>query len=203
MADKKSTMIEIDLDQDVWSRCYTVHSLVVIGSKEEDATYNFAPKHMAMPLGFSNHFAFMGTPRKSTYRNIERQKEFTVSFPKPSQIIVSSLTATRREDDDSKPVLDQIPTVSAKIVDGKFLEDSYFQLECTLKECIGKFGEWEIVVGEIVAARVQKEAARNIGNGMDEGKQIFNSPLLAYLHPDRFSVIKESNTFPYPNEFKR
>jgi flavin reductase (DIM6/NTAB) family NADH-FMN oxidoreductase RutF len=88
-------------------------------------------------------------------------------------------------------------------VDGKFLEDSYFQLECTLNECIGKFGEWEIVVGEIVAARVQKEAARNIGNGMDEGKQIFNSPLLAYLHPDRFSVIKESNTFPYPNEFKR
>lgn len=203
MADHKTNMIEIDLDQDVWSQCYTVHSLVVIGSKEESGGYNFAPKHMAMPLGFSNQFGFMGTPRKSTYRNVKREKAFTVSYPKPSQLVVSSLTATRREDDDSKPILDQVPTVASKVVDGKFIEDSYFHLECKLTECLGKFGEWEIVVGEIVAARVQKEAARKRGNGMDESKLIYESPLLAYLHPDRFSIVKESHVFPYPKEFKR
>ncbi len=203
MADQKTNMIEIDLDQDVWSQCYTVHSLVVIGSKEETGAYNFAPKHMAMPMGFSNQFGFMGTPRKRTYRNVKREKAFTVSYPKPSQLVMSSLTATRREDDDSKPILDQIPTVASKIIDGKFIEDSYFHLECKLTECLGKFGEWEIVVGEIVAARVQKEAARKRGNGMDESKLIYESPLLAYLHPDRFSIIKESHVFPYPKEFKR
>lgn len=203
MSDQEKKMIEIDLDQDVWNRCYTVHTLVVIGSKEEDGTYNFAPKHMAMPLGFSNHFGFMGTPRKNTYRNINRHKEFTVSFPKPDQLVVSSLMATHREKDDTKPVLEQIPTMPAKVVDGKFLEDSYFQLECKLTECLGKFDEWELVVGEIVAARVQEGVARKTGNGIDESKLIYDSPLLAYLHPDRFSVIKESYVFPFPKDFKR
>lgn len=203
MADQETNMIEIDLDQDVWNHCYTVHSLIVIGSKEESGAYNFAPKHMAMPLGFSNQFGFMGTPRKSTYRNVQREKEFTVSYPKPSQLVISSLTSTRREEDDSKPILDKIPTVASKVVDGKFIKDSYFHLECKLTECLGKFGEWEVVVGEIVAARIQKEAARKRGNGMDESELIYDFPLLAYLHPDRFSIIKESHAFPYPKEFKR
>lgn len=203
MSSENSEMIEIDLDQDVWNQCYTVHSLVVIGSKEEDLTYNFAPKHMAMPLGFSNHFGFMGTPRKSTYRNIDLQKEFTVSFPGPDQLVLTSLSATRREEDDTKPIIDQIPTVPAKQIDGKFLAGSYLQLECVLTEFLGKFGEWELVVGEIVAARVQKEMMRKRGNGTDEGKLVHDHPLLAYLHPDRFSVIKESHVFPYPKEFKR
>jgi len=203
MAEQKQQMLEINLDEDVWKRCYTVHSLVIIGSKEEDGSYNFAPKHMAMPLGFSNHFGFMGTPRKSTYHNIQREGVFTVSFPKPSQLVVSSLTASRREEDDSKPVLDKIPTVPAKGIDGKFLADSYFQFECKFTENLGKFGEWELVVGEIVAARVDKAMARKTGNGMDEGKLIYDNPLLGYLHPDRFSVIKESHVFPFPKKFKR
>lgn len=204
MTDETNTnMVELDVDKDVWNRGYTVHSLLIIGSKEEDGNYNFAPKHMAMPLGFSNHFGFIGTPRKSTYRNIQREKVFTVSYPKPSQLTVSSLAATQREDDDSKPVLDQIPTTPAQKIEGYFVEDSYFQLECKLTECLGKFGEWELVVGEIVAARIDKKMSRKVGNGVDEGQLIYDNPLLAYLHPNRFSVIKESNVFPFPKELKR
>ncbi len=196
-------MIELDVEQDIWSRAYTVHSLIIIGSKEEDGNYNFAPKHMAMPLGFSNHFGFIGTPRKSTYRNIQREKVFTVSYPKPSQLTVSSLAATQREDDDSKPILDQIPTAPAQEIEGYFVKDSYFQLECKLTECLGKFGEWELIVGEIVAARINKRMSRKISDSAGEGQLIYNNPLLAYLHPNRFSVIKESNVFPFPKEFKR
>ena len=196
-------MIELDVEQDIWSRAYTVHSLIIIGSKEEDGNYNFAPKHMAMPLGFSNHFGFIGTPRKSTYRNIQREKVFTVSYPKPSQLTVSSLAATQREDDDSKPILDQIPTAPAQEIEGYFVKDSYFQLECKLTECLGKFGEWELIVGEIVAARIDKRTSRKINDSAGEGQLIYNNPLLAYLHPNRFSVIKESNVFPFPKEFKR
>jgi len=196
-------MIELDVEQDIWSRAYTVHSLIIIGSKEEDGNYNFAPKHMAMPMGFSNHFGFIGTPRKSTYRNIQREKVFTVSYPKPSQLTVSSLAATQREDDDSKPILDQIPTAPAQEIEGYFVKDSYFQLECKQTECLGKFGEWELIVGEIVAARINKRMSRKISDSAGEGQLIYNNPLLAYLHPNRFSVIKESNVFPFPKEFKR
>ena len=204
MSEKEnSNMIEIEVTNDLWNRFYSVHSLVIIGSKEPDGSFNMAPKHMAMPMGFSNYFGFIGTPRKSTYQNVEREKVFTVSYPRPDQIIISSLTASRREKDDSKPILDKIPMVDAQKIEGKFLENSYFNLECKLSEIMGKFGEWEFIVGEIVAAYVNEDAMRKETNDFDGTELVYKSPILAYLHPDRFSKIKKSNAFPFPEDFKR
>lgn len=204
MPDQSSSpMINITDDPNLWNRFFMVHSLLIIGSKEKDGSYNMAPKHMAMPLGFGPYFGFMGTPRKTTFRNIKREEVFTVSFPRPDQLVLSSLAASPREEDDSKPVIDAIPTVEAQLIEGKFLEDSYLQLECTLSEMMGKFGEWEMVVGEIVAAYVHKDALRQEGDDADDNRLINQSPLLAYLHPDRYSTIKKSNNFPLPKDFKR
>lgn len=203
MAEQKNEMVEIDINKSLWNRCYSVHSLIIIGSKEANGAYNLAPKHMAMPLGFSNYFGFMGTPRKTTYQNVEREKVFTVSYPKPNQLIISSITASQREPDDTKPVIKQVPTVDANKIEGKMLKDAYFQLECKLAQITGKFDEWEIVVGEVVAAYVHKDALKSTGEDTEDDILIYNNPLLAYLHPDRFSIIKESNAFPFPKDFKR
>lgn len=162
-----------------------------------------APKHMAMPLGFGPYFGFMGTPRKTTYRNIKREEAFTVSFPRPEQLVLSSLAASPREKDDTKPVINAIPTVKAQKIDGEFLENSYLQFECKLHEMIGKFGEWEIIVGEIIAAYAHPDALRKEGGDADDSKLIHKSPLLAYLHPNQYSVIKESTHFPLPKDFRR
>lgn len=196
-------MMEIELDRNLWNRCYSAHTLVVIGSREEDGEYNLAPKHMAMPMGFSPFFGFMGTPRKSTYRNVKREGVFTVSFPSPDQVVTSSLTASQREADDSKPVIRTMPTVPARKIDGFFLKDAYFQLECRLDQITGKFGEWEMLVGEVVAAYVHEESLRQSGDDEEGSELIYESPLLAYLHPDRFTVIRESTAFPFPRNFKR
>ncbi len=196
-------MVEITDDPQMWERCYTVNSLIVVGSTEKDGNYNFAPKHMAMPLGFGPYFGFMGTPRKMTYRNIEREEVFTVSYPRPDQLIISSLTASQREQDNTLPVIKKVPTTDARQIEGKFLKDSYFQLECKLSQTLGKFGEWEIIVGEVVAAYAHQDALREQGDDADEAKHIQQHPLLAYLHPNRFSIIKESNAFPFPKQFKR
>lgn len=203
MTQNRSSMIDVSEKPNIWDSVFTVHTLVVIGSKEKGGSYNFAPKHMAMPLGFGPNFGFMGTPRKTTYRNIERENEFTVSFPRPSQLTISSLMATRREEDDTKPITEQIPTVEASNVKGQLIKDSYFQLECKLSEQLGKFGEWEIIVGEIVAAYAHEDALRKGGDDMDDARLIKKHPLLAYLHPNRFSVIEDSNAFPFPKDFKR
>lgn len=200
---KSSNMIKISVEEEMWNRIYTVHSLVIIGSKEPDGSFNMAPKHMAMPMGFSNYFGFIGTPRKSTYRNVKREKVFTVSYPRPDQVVISSLSASRREKDDSKPILKKIPMSDAHEIEGKFLENSYFNLECRLSEFLGKFGEWELVIGEVVAAYVNEEAIRKDHKNFDGSQLVYDSPLLAYLHPDRFSKIKKSNAFPFPEDFKR
>ena len=196
-------MIKISVDEEMWNRIYTVHSLVIIGSKEPDGSFNMAPKHMAMPMGFSKYFGFIGTPRKSTYRNVEREKVFTVSFPRPDQVVISSLSASRREKDDSKPILKKIPMTDATEIEGKFLENSYFNLECKLSQFLGKFGEWELVIGEVVAAYVNEDAIRRESKNFDGAQLVYDSPLLAYLHPDRFSKIRKSNAFPFPEDFKR
>lgn len=198
-----SGMIDITGDRDLWSRCFMVHSLVVIGSKEEDGNYNMAPKHMAMPLGFSSHFGFLGTPRKTTYHNIRREEAFTVSYPRPEQLVISSLTASPREEDDSKPVIEAVPTEEARHIEGRFLKGAYIQLECRLSQIVGKFGEWEMIVGDVVAAYVHKDALRTNGEDMDDDRLIRKAPLLAYLHPNRFSIVKDSYVFPFPKDFRR
>lgn len=204
MSDNTSSpMVDITDDPNLWNRFFMVHSLLIIGSKEKDGSYNMAPKHMAMPLGFGPYLGFMGTPRKSTFRNIQREKVFTVSFPRPDQLVQTSLAASPREDDDTKPVIDAMSLVESQKIEGRFLEDSYLQLECNLSEIMGKFGEWEIIVGEIVAAYVHEDALRQQGDDADDNRLVNESPLLAYLHPDRFSTIEKSNHFPLPKDFKR
>ncbi|MFO7848221.1 MAG: flavin reductase [Balneolaceae bacterium] len=204
MADQtSSSMIDITDDPNLWTRFFMVHALLLIGSREEDGNYNLAPKHMAMPLGFGPYIGFMGTPRKTTYRNIHREGVFTVSFPQPDQLVQTSIAASPRESDDSKPAIDSIPTVNAKKIDGIFMKHSYLQLECSLHKMLGKFGEWEMIVGEIVAAYVHEDALRKEGDDASDNTLINNSPLLAYLHPDRFATIKKSHNFPLPKDFKR
>lgn len=202
-SNKEEERTEVPLDQDLWNRFYTVHSLVIIGSKEADGSYNLAPKHMAMPMGFTNYFAFIGTPRKTTYQNVKREGVFTVSYPRPDQLVLSSLSASQRADDHSKEVIKEIPTVEAQKVEGKFLENAYLQLECKLTDIMGKFGEWELIVGEVIAAYADPKMLRNSGEDSNDEQVVYENPILAYLHPDRFSIIKESNRFPFPKDFKR
>ena len=204
MADQSAPpMVDITDNPNLWTRFFMVHSLLVIGSQEKDGGFNLAPKHMAMPLGFGPYLGFMGTPRKTTYRNIKREGVFTVSFPQPDQIVQTSIAASPREKDDRKPAIDAIQTVAAKKIEGIFMKNSYLQLECNLHEIMGKFGEWEMIVGEIIAAYVHEDALRLEGDDARDNKLINESPLLAYLHPDRFATIKKSHMFPLPKDFKR
>lgn len=194
-------MISLNPDKNIWDQFYTIHSLVIVGSVEDNGEYNMAPKHMAMPLGFDNYFSFIGTPRKSTYHNVKREGVFTVSYPRPSQLILTSLAASPREEDHSKPIISKLPIERAKVIDGIFLEDSYLQLECELVDILGSFGEWELMVGEIVAAYADEQSLRS--GDVDDEELVYNAPLLGYLYPDRFTVIEESQSFPFPKNFKR
>jgi flavin reductase (DIM6/NTAB) family NADH-FMN oxidoreductase RutF len=89
-------LIPLDVGRPIWDRFFTVAPLVVVGSKEPDGSYDLAPKHMAMPLGWQNYYAFVCSPRHATYRNIRRERQFTVSFPRPTEIVASSLAASPR-----------------------------------------------------------------------------------------------------------
>lgn len=203
MSDQASTPrpVAIATDRPIWERFFTVAPLVLVGSKEGDGAYDFAPKHMAMPLGWQNYFCFVCTPAHGTYQNIVRHRQFTVSYPRPDHVLLSSLSAAPRCDDASKPTLAALTTFPAAQVDGALVSGCYLFLECTLDRIVDGFGPNSLIIGQVVAASALASALRM--DERDENEQIYAEPLLAYLHPGRFAAIAQSQAFPFPTGFSR
>lgn len=194
--------ISLNVKESIWEHFYTVAPLVVIGSKEEQG-FDLAPKHMATPLGFSDFFGFVCTPRHNTYHNIKKHSRFSVSFVKPDQILLSSLAAMPRcaVKDFPQEITNQIPTITLNNEASIFVKDSYVMLDCSLHKIIDGFDDYSLITGKIEQAMVHK----NYKIVSDEGhqKQIYDHPLLAYIAQGRFASIKETLSYPYPKDFQR
>jgi flavin reductase (DIM6/NTAB) family NADH-FMN oxidoreductase RutF len=194
-------LVELDVSQPVWDRFFWVAPLVLVGTREADGSHDIAPKHMAMPMGWENYFGFVCTPRHHTYSNILRTSVFTVSYPRPDQLVLTSLAASPRCGEDVKPALSVLPVFPAQKVDGVLVEGGYMYLECELDRIIDDLGVNSLVIGRVVAARVAGDSQR-IHEGGDQAL-INNAPLLTYIHPGRFAVIDRSLSFPFPAGMKK
>jgi len=194
--------VSLNLSDPVWDRIFTVAPLVIIGTKEESGI-DLAPKHMATPLSFGNYFGFVCTPNHHTYHNVKNNGEFTVSFPRPAQIVATSLSATprRKEISKSEGILSVLDTIQAKTMDAPIIKNAYLYLECDLFKIIDGFDENSLIAGKIKAAYVHKDYLRL--SEKDEQEQLKKHPLLAYIAIGRFAEISETYNFPFPKEFKR
>ena len=202
MGDKGSeNLIELDTGESIWESFFTVFPLVVIGTREADGSDDLAPKHLAMPMSWKNHFGFVCTPRHNTYQNIQRDGEFSVTYMRPSQTVLASLAATPRCDDGSKPITQALPTFAAEKVNASLVQDGYLFLECELHQIIDDLGDNSLIMGRIIAARVAEDALRS--SELDDEDLVYASPLLAYLYPGRFTEIANTNKLPFPAGFKR
>lgn len=194
-------LVELDVRQPIWDRFFWVAPLVLVGTREADGGHDLAPKHMAMPMGWENYFGFVCTPRHSTYGNILRDRVFTVTYPRPGQLVLTSLAAAPRYGDDGKPALAALPVFPAEKVDGVLVEGGAVFLECELDRMVDGFGVNSLVIGRIVAARVAEDAQRN--DDVDDQSLVHEAPVLAYLHPGRFAPIGDSLSFPFPAGMKK
>lgn len=196
-----SHLIEIDTSTPIWDRFFTVAPLVLVGTTDSDGALDLAPKHMVTPMGWQNYFGFVCTPTHSTCSNIQRNGEFTVSYPKPSQVLYSCLAASPRSEVGDKPILDCFSTFPAKNIEGHFIEEAYLYFECRHFKTIDGFGSNCLITGEIIAAYADREVLR--ADEIDDQELIHSSPLFAYLSPGRFAAIDRSNAFPFPADMKK
>lgn len=198
---RNEELVELDVSHPIWERFFWVAPLVLIGTMEEDGSHDLAPKHMAMPIGWDNFFGFVCTPRHQTYMNIRRSGQFTVSYPRPDQLVLTSLAASPRCGEGEKCALSVLPVFRATQVDGVLFKGGYMFLECELERMVDGFGVNSLVIGRIVAARVAEDSHRfhEVGNQA----LVHGSPLLVYLHPGRFATIDESLAFPFPAGMKK
>lgn len=202
MSDSTSPqLIDLDTDESIWESFFTVFPLVIVGTREADGSDDLAPKHLAIPMSWKNHFGFVCTPRHNTYQNIVRAKQFTVTYMRPSQTVLASLAATPRCEDGSKPITQALPTFPAEAVDASFVQDGYLFLECELDQMVEDLGENSLIIGRIVKARIAEDELRD--SELDDEDLVFKAPLLAYLYPGRFAEIASSTKLPFPAGFKR
>lgn len=202
MSDKDpyAVLETLDVGQPIWERCFTIAPLVLVGTLEVDGGPDFAPKHMAFPLGWDNYFGFVCTPRHSTYRNVQRTGVFTVTYPRPADIVMTSLAASPRCD-DSKPILSLADTFPARRVDGLLLASGYLFLECELMRIVDGFGANSLIAGRVVGAHAHPDALRRADR--DDAEILMDVPQLAYLYPGRFAVIDRTEAFPFPDGMQR
>jgi flavin reductase (DIM6/NTAB) family NADH-FMN oxidoreductase RutF len=194
-----NTLVALSLDRPIWDRVFCVAPLVIVGSKEPSGEFDLAPKHMAMPLGLGNYFCFVCSPRHATYHNIRRHGAFTVSYPRVGEVVYTSIAAAPRCGDQSKPSLLALPTLPAGKVEGILVKDCYFYLECSLHSMLDDFDGYSLIIGKVVAAAAHEDALRK--QEIDDSDQIFQFPLLAYLHPGRIAEIRQSTAFPLPEGY--
>ena len=200
-SEESGKLITLPVDRPIWERVFCVAPLVIVGSKEPTGEYDLAPKHMAMPLGLGNYFCFVCSPRHATYHNIRRHGAFTVSYPRVGEVVYTSLAAAPRCEDQSKPSLMALPTLPASKVEGILVKGCYLYLECSLHSILDDFDGYSLIIGKVVAAAAHEDALRK--QEIDESDQIFQFPLLAYLHPGRIAEIRQSTAFPLPEGFSR
>ena len=200
-ANENRALVELDTSEPVWDRFFTVAPLVLVGTVDPDGSFDMAPKHMVTPMGWQNYFGFVCAPTHSTCSNIQRTDEFTVSFPRPSQVLFSSLAASPRLADGDKPVLDYFKTFPASNVEGRFIDEAYLYFECRHFKTVDGFGPNCLITGEIVAAYAEPAFLRS--SELDDQEVIHDSPLFVYVAPGRFAEIDRSNAFPFPAHMKK
>jgi len=193
--------IKLDPQANLWDRVFTVAPLVLIGSRGDDGRTDIAPKHMVTPIGWGPYFGFVCTPRHATYRNIKRNGTFTVSYPRADQVVLSSLTAAPRCEDDSKPNVEVLDLFEADNENDMFVNGSYLLLECKKHTMLDGFGEESMIIGEITAAYADEAALRT--SESDDNEVIEQSKMLTYLPPGRWAEIKTSYSFPFPSGFSQ
>ena len=194
-------IISLDVSDPIWERFFLLAPMVLIGTLEADGRADFAPKHMATPMSWENYFGFVCTPRHGTYKNIERTGAFTVTYPRPSQVLYTSLAATPRCDENSTPVLQAFETLPATQIEGVFIADGYVFLECELFKIFDGFGVNSLITGAVKAAHVHKDSLR--ASELDDQDLIKRAPMLAYIHPWRFASISDTQRFPLPEGMER
>lgn len=199
--DDTTPLVPLATDQPIWDRVFSVAPLVIVGTKEESGQYNLAPKHLAMPLGWANYYCFVCSPQHTTYHNIRRSKAFTVSYPRPADVLQATLAASPRLEDHSKPSLLALPTFVAREVDGRLVKGCYLFLECTLHSILDGFGANSLIIGNVVAAAAHEDALRI--EERDDNDHVLQFPLLAYVSPGRFATIEGSTGLPLPKGFAR
>ena len=115
-------LVELPVGPELWERAFTVAPLVLVGTKEGRRLRLRPQAHGdAARLGglLLLRLQLRGTRPTGTCSSIPSSRS---AFPGPEQIVESSLAAGGRFEGGAKPTLTAVPSVPARVVDGRLVE---------------------------------------------------------------------------------
>ena len=101
----------------------------------------------------------------------------------------------------SKPSLNLVATIRAPKVDCPLVADGSLYLECELERFVDDLGPNSLIIGRVVAARIDPAYLR--AHERDDQDVIREGPLLTYVSPGRFAVVRDTQAFPFPKGMTR
>ena len=182
-------------DRGLWSRVFSVAPLVLVGTKERDGTTSLRSTWRCRSAGRASTASSAAPTRDLQERGAH--PEFTVSFPRPEQIVESSFAAGGRFAGGEKPALAAVPAAPARVVDVPVVEGCSLYIECELERIVDGFGA-EQPDRRPRRGRRRGAETRCAAPRCDDADLVYRLGLLAYLAPGRFAVVRDSTVVPVP-----
>ena len=173
--------VSFSLDKRTWRPSPLLGQVVLVTSLNEDGQSNVAPKSWLSMMAFEPPVLALGCNLAHwTARNILERREFVVNVPGAE---LAELVWRSHRMPHPRPVESLgLTPIAAQNVGPPRIEECKAHLECRLVRHL-TFGQEVVILGEILAASVDREAL--------EAKDPYSYlRLIAFLESDRYGVIE-------------
>lgn len=145
--------------------------IAVVSTKNKNGTDNLAPfsffngfSAKPMVVGFSTIRKPNTGEKKDTLLNIEREKEFVVSFVTEQNADLINMCATELPNGESEFEYSGLTPIPSDIVKPARLKESPIHFECKLLDIVS-YGDWpgagSLITGEVVKVHVDESIYEN------------------------------------------
>jgi flavin reductase (DIM6/NTAB) family NADH-FMN oxidoreductase RutF len=188
--------VSLNLDRFVGGQFFCPEMVVLVTTMSTSGIFNVAPKTQAMPVGRGNYWAFACCSSHHTYQNVLQQGEFVVNIPGPELIEhISRASADTPAGADEIDACGLTAIPSRQVAVPSILE-CRVHLECKRYQVIDGLGGDSLIIGKIVAACGDQDFVST------DVRILAEKPVLAYVHPDHYTLVKEVRKFQFPRNYK-
>jgi len=187
---------ELDLNRFVGRNFFWPEGIVLVTTLSPDGMPNVAPKTQAAPVGRRNFWSFACTPSHHTHKYIEAGGEFVINIPGPELIKNISLAARRFALDEDEIRGSELTAMPSREVSPPSIAECRVHLECRLHRIVEGLGEDSLIIGRVVAASADSDIIDPSPDSLQR------HPLLVYVYPDHWTMVKEAERFRFPAEYK-
>jgi len=188
--------VSLELERYVGAFFPLPSAVALITTVSPSGVVNVAPKTQVMPVGRHNYWGFACCKQHHTYTNVVEQGEFVVNMP--GLELIGKISDASQEfpegtDELAAIGLCRFPSLQVRVPS---ITECGVHIECVRHTVLDAFGGDSLIIGRVVAARVDSELMLAPQHTMSK------KPLLVYVHPNHYTIIRDFAPFAFPPNYK-